>query len=155
MQETLSPDEKQLAVFERSCRDEGLRITHQRLEVYRELAAAVDHPSAETIHQRLRRNIPTISLDTVYRTLSTLARHGLISRIDTIENPSRFEATGIRHHHLICSECKKISDFQWKAVDEIPLPYEIESWGHIAARNVVIYGVCGDCLEKLENSVKK
>jgi Fur family peroxide stress response transcriptional regulator len=155
MQETLSPDEKQLAVFERACRDEGLRITHQRLEVYRELASAVDHPSAETIHQRLRRNIPTISLDTVYRTLSTLARHGLISKIDTVESPSRFEATGIRHHHLMCSECKKISDFQWNTVDEIPLPDGIESWGHIATRNVVVYGVCGNCLEKLENRAKK
>ncbi len=155
MRKTFSTDEKQLADLERACRHEGLRITHQRLEVYRELASAVDHPSAETIHQRLRRNIPTISLDTVYRTLSTLARYGLISRIDTVESPSRFEATGIRHHHLMCSKCKEISDFQWNTVDEIPLPVGIESWGRIAARNVVVYGICSNCLEKLGNSAKK
>jgi Fur family transcriptional regulator, peroxide stress response regulator len=133
-------------LFESACRKAGLRLTHQRLEVYRELSKSSDHPSAETLHQRLRRTIPTISLDTVYRTLSTLAGHGLINKVDTIESQARFEATSWRHHHLICSRCKEIMDFQWQSIDQTPLPEEINGWGRIEQKNVVVYGICNKCL---------
>lgn len=139
-------NQKQGDAFTQACRDAGLRLTHQRLEIYRELAAATDHPSAEMLHQRLHRRIPTLSLDTVYRTVATFARHGLINRVETIESPSRFEAKGMRHHHLICSRCREIIDFQWHAIDETALPEEITPWGRIDSRNVVVYGICSKCL---------
>jgi len=132
--------------FESACRNAGLRLTHQRLEIYRELAMSTDHPSAEILHQRLRRKIPTISLDTVYRTLTTLAGHGLINKVGTIESQARFEATILRHHHLICSRCKEIIDFQWQFIDTAPLPEEIREWGRIDDKNVVVYGICNKCL---------
>jgi len=138
--------EKQLVAFERACRDAGLRLTHQRLEIYRELAMAADHPSAEVLHLRLRRKIPTISLDTVYRTLATFAGHGLINKVETVESQARFEATSMRHHHLICSKCKEIMDFQWKSIEEAELPEEIRTWGRIDNKNVVVYGICKKCL---------
>jgi Fur family transcriptional regulator, peroxide stress response regulator len=138
--------EEQCKIFEKACRQAGLRLTFQRLAVYRELAGADDHPSAETLHQRLRRSIPSISLDTVYRTLATLASHGLINKIDTIESQARFETTGARHHHLICSRCKEIIDFTWHAVDHAVLPDEVGHWGRIESKNVVVYGVCSKCL---------
>ena len=132
--------------FEAACRNAGLRLTHQRLEIYRELVMSVDHPSAETLHKRLRQKIPTISLDTVYRTLTTLAGHGLINKVDTIESQARFEATLLRHHHLICNRCKEIIDFQWEFIDAVPLPEEIRGWGRIDDKNVVACGVCTKCL---------
>jgi Fur family peroxide stress response transcriptional regulator len=136
-----------LSAFERACRDAGLKLTHQRLEIFRELAMATDHPSAEALHQRLRRTIPTISLDTVYRTLATFASQGLINKVETVESQARFEATVFRHHHLICSRCREINDFQWPAIDEASLPEEITPWGRIDTRNVVVYGVCNKCLK--------
>jgi len=139
--------EQQFDAFERACRNAGLRLTHQRLEIYRELAAATDHPSAEVLHQRLCRRIPTLSLDTVYRTLATFAQHGLINKVETVESQSRFEAKGMRHHHLICSRCREIIDFQWPAMDETALPEEITPWGRVDTRHVVVYGICSKCLE--------
>jgi Fur family transcriptional regulator, peroxide stress response regulator len=133
--------------FEQACQAAGLRMTHQRLEIFRELAVAKDHPTAEMLHQRLRRNIPTLSLDTVYRTLATFAGHGLINKVETVESQARFEATHSNHHHLICSNCKEIMDFQWSAIDEAALPVEISSWGRIDNKNVVIYGICSKCLK--------
>jgi len=147
MRNSRATREQQLEAFERACRESGLRLTHQRLEIYRELAAATDHPSAEVLHQRLRHRIPTLSLDTVYRTLATFARHGLINRVETVESQSRFEAKGMRHHHLICSQCREIIDFQWPAIDETALPEEIAPWGRIDTRNVVVYGICRTCLD--------
>ena len=132
--------------FQSACKKAGLRLTHQRLEVFRELARALDHPSAEILHQRLRKNIPTLSLDTVYRTLTTLAGHGFINKVDTIESQARFEATIKRHHHLICSKCKEIIDFHWGSIDAAPLPEAVQGWGRIDHKNVVVYGICNKCL---------
>jgi Fur family peroxide stress response transcriptional regulator len=140
--------QEQLTAFEVACRKARLKVTHQRLEIYRELLMATDHPTADSLHQRLRMKLPTISLDTVYRTLATLANRGLINRVETAESLARFEATRIRHHHLICRNCGEIMDFGWALIDEVPLPDEITHWGKIEHKNVVVYGVCNRCLQQ-------
>ena len=84
--------QKKLENFETACRESGLKVTHQRLEIFRELAAADDHPTAETLYNRLQKVMPTLSLDTVYRTLTTFEEHDLISRVQTTESHARFEA---------------------------------------------------------------
>ena len=78
--------QKQFSRFETACRKAGIKLTHQRREIYSELAASDDHPSAETLHRRLIQKIPMLSLDTVYRTLATFARHGLIHKVETAES---------------------------------------------------------------------
>ena len=143
MSETL---EKQLTDFKHACREAGLRLTHQRLEVYREVALATDHPTAEALYQRLHDAFPMMSLDTIYRTLTTFVKHGLIKKVDTIESLARFEVTDKQHHHLICSRCREIMDFQWTTIDDTPLPIETASWGRVDNKNVVVYGVCNKCL---------
>lgn len=143
MQQSLK---QQLSAFEDACRKEGLRLTPQRLEIFRELAFAVDHPSAETLHLRLVQGMPTLSLDTVYRTLATFASHGLINKVETVESQARFEVAQLLHHHLICRKCKQIIDFQWQFIDQASLPEEVHAWGRIERKNVVAYGTCQKCL---------
>ena len=137
---------QQLTAFEDACRKAGLRLTPQRLEIFRELTKASDHPSAETLHQRLVKGMPTLSLDTVYRTLGTFAHHGLINKVETVESQARFEVAQLLHHHLICHKCKEIIDFHWQFIDEATLPEEVKSWGRIERKNVVLYGTCRKCL---------
>ncbi|MBK6766537.1 MAG: transcriptional repressor [bacterium] len=50
-------------------RDSGLKLTHQRMEVFMDVAARTDHPDAASVYERVKPRVPTISLDTVYRTL--------------------------------------------------------------------------------------
>ncbi|NOQ45940.1 MAG: transcriptional repressor [Desulfobulbaceae bacterium] len=126
----------------------GLKLTHQRLEIYRELAMSTDHPSAETLYKRLKKKLPTISLDTIYRTLSTLEEKNLIKRVQTVESQARFEAQMIHHHHLICDKCKQVIDFQWKGFDDVGLPEEVAQIGQIRNRNVILLGICRECLAK-------
>ena len=140
--------QKKLADFKHACKNAGLKLTHQRLEIYRELAMTLDHPAAETIHKRLKKRMPTISLDTIYRTLTTLENHGLIRKVQTAESQARFEAEMMQHHHLICDKCKKIMDFQWQTFDESTLPDEISAWGRIQYKNVVLHGICDKCLQQ-------
>jgi Fur family peroxide stress response transcriptional regulator len=139
--------QQQLAAFELACHEAGLKATHQRLEIFRELITTKDHPTADMLYQRLRTRLPTISLDTVYRTLSTLTDHGLINRVETAESLARFEASSVQHHHIICRKCGRIMDFVWSLIDEVPLPDEIKDWGRIDHRSLVVYGTCNGCLK--------
>jgi Fur family transcriptional regulator, peroxide stress response regulator len=137
---------ERLAAFEVACRHRGLRLTPQRLEIFQALTEAVDHPTAEQLHQRLQRKMPTLSLDTVYRTLGTLTQHGLINKVETVESQARFEAQERPHHHLICHKCREIIDFDWPLIDDFEVPEEVKSWGEINRKSFTIYGVCGKCL---------
>jgi Fur family peroxide stress response transcriptional regulator len=133
--------------FSAVCRRIGLKLTHQRTEIYRVLLNSIDHPSAEALHKRILIRIPSMSLDTVYRTLATLEQHGLIERIQTVESQARFEVVFTPHHHLICSRCKQIMDFCWPDLDHIILPAVVGQWGRIDSKTVVMYGTCKQCAE--------
>ena len=137
--------DQKVAFFAVACRKAGLKVTQQRLEIYRELAAAVDHPSAEMLYGRLAARMPTLSLDTVYRTLAMLHDHGLVKKVETAESQARFEVVFTRHHHVICRHCHEIADFLWEQLDEAPLPKVLAAWGRIDSRSIVVYGVCRKC----------
>jgi len=132
--------------FKSISQDKGLRLTHQRLEILRELVGAKDHPSAETVFGRVRRRLPTISLDTVYRTLSTFDDLGLIMRVPVTGDQGRFDADTSPHHHFVCSRCRSIYDFFWNEFDQLVLPDDSESLGRVSDRRVVVRGVCHVCL---------
>lgn len=137
-----------IRMFTEACKRSGLKVTHQRTEIFKALLDSKDHPSAEMLHKRILHILPTISLDTVYRTLATLEQHGLISRINTAGSQARFEAVSIQHHHLICSRCNTVIDFHWPDFDRIEHPESINNWGNISSKNVVIYGICNNCINK-------
>jgi len=140
--------QERLRDFEEVCREEGLKITHQRLEIFKELLNSYDHPTVEKLYQRLRPKLPTISLDTVYRTLTTLEKHNLVVRVETGESQARFEGRTEEHHHAICKKCGKITDFFWKLPDEASLPDEILNWGQIVKKSLTLHGLCGQCMQE-------
>jgi len=107
-----------------------MKLTHQRIEIFREVARTGDHPDAETIFKRVRKRIPTVSLDTVCRTLWMLNDVGLISTLGSQRGRVRFDGNASPHHHFICTKCGKAGDFYSKEFDDlevvpgvrIPLP---------------------------------
>lgn len=140
--------EDKMRLFQHICEEEGLKLTHQRLEILRELDKAADHPSVETIHKRVQARIPTISLDTTYRTLSTFERYGLVSKVLVHEDRARFCGDPSPHHHLYCKSCKEIGDFPWDKLDRVDLPAEIEKWGQISSKTLILEGTCNKCLKQ-------
>lgn len=138
---------QKLEHFETACREAGLKVTPQRLAIFRELASATDHPTAETLYKRLHKTMPTLSLDTVYRTLTTFEEHDLISRVQTTESHARFEAEMESHHHAVCSRCHRITDFNWDICDTNELPGQIARWGNIRSRQITLRGICAECAE--------
>jgi Fur family transcriptional regulator, peroxide stress response regulator len=132
------------------CRDAGMKLTQQRIEVYSELAHASDHPSPEMLYRKLISRMPSLSLDTVYRSLATLAQYRLVQRVETFQSQVRYETVQAPHHHLICRECQEISDFPWSSFDIIKLPKETDSWGVVEKKSVVLTGICSEC-RKISN----
>jgi len=133
--------------FRDACLKAGIKLTHQRLEIYKELASTKEHPSAEALYKRLKGKMPTISLDTVYRNLSLLSDYGLVRRLETAESQARFDGDTSRHYHAVCSKCKEITDFYWEDFNKLLRP-NLSSWGKPRDVNVVVSGICSKCLKK-------
>lgn len=132
-----------------------MKVTPQRLEIFLQMMAADDHPSAEDIFRRVRTRMPTISLDTVYRTLNSFDRQGLIAKVNFFEDRARFDPNTDHHHHLICSKCKSVMDFYWPDIDAFRLPPEIEGWGRVDGKHVQVRGVCAKCLSEQETGMSQ
>lgn len=151
---TLEPRDQvssaKIALFRRVCRERGIKVTPQRLEIFFEIVRAKDHPSAEDVYDRVKTRLPTISLDTIYRTLATFERCGLVAKVQFLEDRLRFDPNMETHHHLFCSECKSIVDFLWSDFDKAALPREVAHWGRPETRHVYIRGICAACSAKRE-----
>lgn len=145
---------QRMARFEQVCRDAGVRLTHQRLEIFREVAQARDHPDAETVYRRVRERMPTVSLDTVYRTLWLLNDHGLITTLGLSRERTRFDANLTRHHHFVCVRCGSTRDFYSKELDDLELPSSATAFGQIETTLVEVRGVCRDCAGKTVRSAE-
>jgi Fur family peroxide stress response transcriptional regulator len=91
-------------------RSVGLKLTNQRIAVYREVAENCFHPSVEEVYERVRKTLPAISLNTVYRVLTTLSEKGLLQRLDPFYPRTLYDADMREHHHLICLNCGRIED---------------------------------------------
>jgi Fur family peroxide stress response transcriptional regulator len=88
----------------------GLRSTKQRASVYEVILSKKDHPTADDILIRVRRNLPTISLATVYNCLETLVDCGLVRQVNLDRSSTRFCPNLTPHAHFKCSESGKIFD---------------------------------------------
>lgn len=135
----------ELAAFVKMCRDAGVKATHQRTEILRELAATDEHPDAETIYQRVRKRLPTVSLDTVYRTLWLLVDLGLITTQAPGRRRTRFDANLDQHHHFICSNCGFTRDFYSDRLNDLNLPDCIAELGAPQQTQVEVHGLCHAC----------
>lgn len=134
--------------FETVCRNEGIKLTHQRMEIFREIAQTGDHPDADQIFKRVRDRMPTVSLDTVYRTLWLLNDLRLVVTLGTSREPTRFDANLSSHHHFVCGQCGFTRDFYSTELNNIRLPDSVDSLGEIDATHVEVRGVCRECLKK-------
>lgn len=136
---------RRMKQFTETCRRRRLKITHQRTEVFRDLAATEEHPDAEAVYQRVRKRIPAISRDTVYRTLATLEAQGLICRAETYTGALRYDANTEPHHHFVCVECGCVQDFFSNTLNNLPIPRSVGALGTVESAHVQVRGICATC----------
>lgn len=149
---SVSELEHRLSAFSQAIKNSGLRLTHQRLEVARELAGDDTHPDVEKIYEGVRERVPTISLDTVYRTVGALVDLGLVSRVNATPGPTRYDANRDRHHHFVCTRCGLVRDVYDADLDGINVPEETNALGTVESVKVQLRGICKDCTRKENHS---
>ena len=131
--------------FAKRCREAGLKVTPQRIAVYRELLRTHEHPSAEMLHRKLRKKFPSISLDTVNRTLLTLNEIGVAYAVEGSGDARRYDAGEAEHQHFKCIKCRRIIDFHHKPFDDIKLPAYIGRKFKVLRKTVYVEGLCDLC----------
>lgn len=136
--------EEKVREFSQRCRDLGLNLTHQRLAVFKALYTTVDHPSAEAIFNKLKKEIPTISLATIYKTLELFKEIGAIAEVNVLRT-ARFESNIEPHHHLICVECSRIEDVYDLSLNDLTREKAANFNYDIIGGRVEFRGYCPNC----------
>ena len=142
--------EKRLDNFRLMCKKNNLKITPQRIAIYKELLQSQSHPSADEVFQTLKGDFSNISYDTVNRTLLSLAEIGLIDVVKSPGGARRFDPNPDNHHHLHCVKCGKIIDFTSEVCDKLRIPEEIQNQFTVLSKRVVVNGICKECRQKRE-----
>jgi Fe2+ or Zn2+ uptake regulation protein len=128
---------------------QGFAVTAQRRVIYEELAVAADHPTAETLHERLRNELPEVSLATVYKSLHLFLRLGLARAVSTPDGKARFDVPNTPHHHLRCVGCGTIVDVFEPGLDvTVPRELEAKTGFHVIDSEVQLSGLCQECQQR-------
>jgi Fe2+ or Zn2+ uptake regulation protein len=125
-------------------RARGLKVTPQRQAIFRALHGATTHPTAEAVYAVVSREMPTISLRTVYQTLNDLAAMGEIVALDLGTGSARFDPHTGPHHHLVCEACGKVQDLE-ADFPGVALPADQGHGFRVSSTQIVFRGRCTDC----------
>ena len=129
-------------------KEKKLKLTPQRLAVYKYLMSTNEHPSAEVIYTALQDEYPTMSLATVYKALKTLAEVGLIQELNVGEGNFRYDGKVDSHPHIQCIHCSKVEDFQTFDLSTLNEEAQKHTSFRVLSNKVYFYGICTDCENK-------
>lgn len=93
------------------CSEHNLKVTPQRVSIYKIIFQSTSHPTADEIFQAIKKDFQNITFDTVNRTLLTFSGMGIIDVIVSYQGARRFDPNLENHHHFHCIQCGKIFDF--------------------------------------------
>lgn len=128
-------------------RDHDFRITPQRMAVLRFLAASDVHPSVEMVYESVRREFPTTSLATIYKTINVLKKINSVLEISFPDGSNRYDGNRpASHPHIICVRCKKIMDLDLENLDEIKREVASETKFKILNHRLDFFGICSSCM---------
>jgi Fur family peroxide stress response transcriptional regulator len=131
--------------FQTLCRECGLIATHQRYLTYRTIVSLDGNPTPEEVFEAVRKNIPSISLATVYKNIDTLVDHGMLRDVSPNYGSRRVDSTFRPHDHFVCRVCRKVIDLgkhielQPPARADLPMGTKFEYY------MVEAIGICSAC----------
>jgi Fe2+ or Zn2+ uptake regulation protein len=122
-----------------------MRQTKQRAAILRALQSTDCHPTADWVYTEVKKDLPRISLGTVYRLLGALAAEGKVSVLALGDSAKRYDGQPGPHHHVVCTACGQVND----APDLVSADArtEIERWTGYAISYLRLdwYGLCSVC----------
>jgi len=133
----------------RKLRENGHKITPQRLAIVKILAVSEGHPSVEDIYEQIRADFPTMSLATVYRNIVLLKSFGEVLELGFPDGSNRYDGNKpAPHPHVICIRCKKIVDPVLDSLDEMKKEVALETDFEILNHRLDFFGICSSCMAK-------
>lgn len=123
-----------------------MRYSRQRELILETLKGCDNHPTAEQLYLEVKKEMPQISLGTIYRNLSLLVELGKIRKVDSLESTSvRYDARSDEHSHLVCNNCNLITDIDisnFSFIDEfVKEKFDFT----VTERNIILKGICSKC----------
>lgn len=129
----------------KSLRSRQISVTPQRLALLSILESRRDHPTAEQIYQEVRRQMPAISFNTVYKTLEVFCQKGLVIKVNPMHEVARYDIDTRYHAHLICRQCHFIVDLPDEAAPAPPLAEEAKAGFLVERYSLTFWGLCPQC----------
>jgi Fe2+ or Zn2+ uptake regulation protein len=129
-------------------REQGLRVTPQRQAIFRLLEGDDSHPTVESLFDRARADMPTISLKTVYQTVHDLEALGEVSVLDLGTGSVRVDPNvEDDHHHLLCTSCGRVRDVPVE-FDGLHVPIRYRRDFTVDDVQVIFRGHCDNCSDR-------
>lgn len=126
-------------------KEKKLKLTPQRLAVYKYLISTKEHPSAEVIYKALQPDYPTMSLATVYKAVKTLVEVNLVKEINVGEGNFRYDGNNSDHAHIQCTSCNQVNDLEGVSFSNLNKIAEDNSGYQVVYNKVFFYGLCKEC----------
>ncbi len=128
-------------------RDNGHKITPQRLAIVKILAKSESHPSVEDIYDQIIDDFPTMSLATVYRNIVLIKSIGEVLELGFPDGSNRYDGNKpYSHPHVICIKCKKIVDPDLDSLDKMKNEVALETDFKILNHRLDFFGICSSCM---------
>lgn len=131
--------------FRDVCATHGLTATHQRQVIWETLMSLDGHPSPEEVYDHVHRQIPSISLATIYKNVRTFIEHGLLSEVSLHHGSARLETNMHPHHHMVCVQCRAIEDLPEEDLEPIRLKKGAPEGFRIHRYSIEVHGLCSKC----------
>ncbi len=124
-----------------------MRNTNQKFKILEYLKSVKTHPTAQEVYEEVKKELPMITLATVYRNLNAMAERKEILRFEAGKE-YRYDADTGKHQHFICRNCGKIYDLFNEKLSTEAIQKATEEGFKAEYADILIYGVCKDCVEK-------
>ncbi len=130
-------------------RERHFRITPQRLAILETLAVSDGHPSVESVFAKVRKNFPTTSLATVYKTITLLKELNEVLELGFPDGSNRYDGSKpTPHPHMICTRCKKIIDPDLTSLEQLTREASQKTGFKIVTHRLDFFGICPECLQE-------
>jgi Fur family peroxide stress response transcriptional regulator len=122
----------------------GFRSTRARRLILECVRSTERHPTAEWVFRKVRRQLPRVSLGTVYRNLRLLVQAGLLVE-RAGPGGSRFDGNVSEHHHFTCVRCRRVFDLMEPVDHSLDLQIASGTGFEVLGHRIEFFGWCQHC----------
>ncbi len=131
-----------------------LRMTNQREIILSELKKSRQHLTADELYDRVKKDMPRISLATVYRNLEILSEAGLIGKLEISGRQKRFDYDVSEHDHIYCAVCHRVDNLDIDRQGLHAREIKAVKGYRVSGYRLEIVGICPACQKKKKKEEK-